>query len=136
MAGETGIHVTVAGEKSVLAKIEALGEEAAAKVNRAILTTGINVQAQAKRNASDRPGPRVDTGRLRSSIRIRRRGIRSDAAKIGGFLQVEVFTEVFYAPYLEFGWKDKYGNQHGPYPFLFPAWEAERGALMAMLGGI
>lgn len=37
-------------------------------IGRDLLRRAINVESQAKLNASGRPGPNVDTGRLRSSI--------------------------------------------------------------------
>ena len=54
----------------------------------------------------------VDTGRLRSSIRP-----RLDAAK----LDAEVYTDVYYAEYVEFGTVHMQAE-----PFLRPAWETIR----------
>lgn len=54
------------------------------------------VVAQAKRNASGRPGPNVDTGRLRSSI-------TGEVRRSGAELVGVVGTNVQYAPVLEFG---------------------------------
>lgn len=126
MANKWGhVNVTVTGEAGVIAALESLGDRALVGGRKAVATTAIKVQKAAKLNASSRPGPEVDTGRLRSSIRIR---------FYEGGLAADVFTDVFYASYLEFGWEDKYGNKHGPYPFLFPAWEAEKGALQVALG--
>lgn len=124
MAGRNAnVHVT--GVEGVVKALESMGERALVGGRKAVATTAVKVQKRAKVNATDRPGPRVKSGRLRSSIRIR---------FYEGGLAADVFTDVFYAPYLEFGWEDRYGNRHGPYPFLFPAWEAEKGALQAALG--
>ncbi len=54
------------------------------------------VQAQAQVNASGRPGPNVDTGRLRSSI-----GWRIIFGT--GGMYGEVYTPVSYAGFVEFG---------------------------------
>lgn len=96
----------------------------------------IRVQNQARLNASGRPGPRVQTGRLRASITYR---ILSGPEGIYG----EVGTNVEYAAGLEYGnpphlirprtkqalyWQGAeypvaYVNHPGnpPYPFLRPA---------------
>lgn len=75
----------------------------------------IRVEAQAKINATRRPGPRVRTGRLRGSITHR---IGSDGQGLYG----DVGSSVFYAPFVE------YGTSRMPaYPFLRPALSAARG---------
>lgn len=74
-----------------------------------LLRRAIRVEAQAKHNASGRPGPRVRTGRLRSSITHRL--VRGPLG-----LEAQVGTRVHYAPYLEFG-----TDTAPPYPFLVPA---------------
>lgn len=67
-----------------------------------------NVEAQAKQNASGRPGPNVITGRLRGSITW-----RLGVDELG--LYADVGTAVEYAPYVE-----------RLYPFLEPALPAAR----------
>lgn len=73
----------------------------------------IRVQNQAKLNASGRPGPKVRTGRLRSSISWR---YRYDAY---GKIHADVGTNVYYGRYLETGLRN--GRR---YPFLVPALSA------------
>lgn len=58
-----------------------------------VARAGYIIERQAKQNASGRPGPRVQTGRLRASITTE--VIDSNTAKVG--------TNVVYAPPLEFG---------------------------------
>lgn len=73
---------------------------------------GARVESQAKQNASGRPGPRVDTGNLRSSIT---HALGDDA--FGPF--VDIGTNVFYGLFLELG-----TSRMRPYPFLVPALQA------------
>lgn len=86
----------------------------------------IDLEGEAKVNASGRPGPKVVTGLLRGSIShaVQRRGERT---------QGRVFTNVEYAPYLE------YGTRYAPpYPFLGPAvqvMQGRMGSLMRVLAG-
>ena len=68
-----------------------------------------NVESQAKLNASGRPGPRVRTGRLRSSI-------THEVTTDGQGLVARVGTNVEYGYYLETGLRN--GRT---YPFLVPA---------------
>src|ERR1035437_731664 len=51
------------------------------------------IERQAKINATGRPGPKVQTGRLRASITTE--VIDTNTARVG--------TNVFYAPFVEFG---------------------------------
>lgn len=118
-------NIKVEGLAGVTAALESMGVRALVGGRRAVAVTAVKVQKRAKENATTRPGPNVDTGRLRSSIRIR---------FYEGGLAADVFTDVEYAAALEHGfvhWKS--GEFVGPFPFLFPAWEAERGALMVQL---
>lgn len=78
----------------------------------------IKVQNSAKLHATDRPGPRVRTGRLRGSITHRLgRDAQGPYADIG--------TAVHYAPFVELGHDVVRGGRvvgHAPaYPFLRPA---------------
>jgi hypothetical protein len=75
-----------------------------------IFVRGIRVESQAKINASGRPGPNVQTGRLRSSIRTA--GPFHDT--LG--LYVDVGSDVHYSGYVE------KGTDRAPaYPYLRPA---------------
>jgi HK97 gp10 family phage protein len=73
---------------------------------------GTKVESQAKKNASGRPGPNVDTGRLRSSIT---HVLGSDEDGV----YVDIGTNVEYGKYLEHG-----TVYMPPYPFLEPALSA------------
>ena len=111
-------------------------------VYRDLLARAIRVESRAKLLASGRPGPRVQTGRLRGSITH-----RLFSSPQGAF--AEVGTNVEYAAFVEFGtpphvitarnaralyWKGAAhpvrsvrhpGNR--PYPFLRPALLAAAG---------
>ncbi len=111
-------------------------------VYRDLLTRAIRVESRAKLNASGRPGPRVNTGRLRASITH-----RVFSSPTGAF--AEVGTAVEYAAFVEYGtdphtitarnkralyWKGAahpvYSVNHPgnrPYPFLRPALLAAAG---------
>lgn len=82
-------------------------------VARDLARRATNVSSQAKRNASGRPGPNVDTGRLRSSIGWE---IRED----GDVVAARVGTNVIYGLYLETG-QTRNGAK---FPFLVPALRA------------
>lgn len=125
------------------AQIQQVLTSPAGPVGLDLLRRGQLVTDQAKINASGRPGPKVQTGRLRSSIGPPR--LVSGATG----LYCIVGTSVHYAPYVEKGtgpytihpqnrkalyWKGaahpvrsvrRTGNK--PYPFLVPALSAGRG---------
>lgn len=82
-------------------------------VARNLAVRAVRVQNQAKLNASGRPGPRVRSGRLRSSISWR---LRQDAY---GRLHADIGTNVSYGRWLELGLRN--GRR---YPFLLPALRA------------
>lgn len=84
-------------------------------VARDLARRAINVQTQAKINATGRPGPKVRTGRLRSSISWR---LRVGA----GRLHADIGTNVPYGRYLETGLRN--GRR---YPYLTTALFAARG---------
>ena len=83
----------------------------------------LRVESQAKLNATGIPvdgasnpegrGPRVQTGRLRSSITI-------EPGKNDQGPYVDIGTPVFYGQFLERGWVTSRGNWFR-YPFLEPA---------------
>ncbi len=103
-----GLHDVLAGPHGPVAKD--------------LLIRGLRVESQAKLNATGKEygdgtrGPRVQTGRLRSSITealgVDQRG-----------LFVDVGTNVFYGRLLELG-QTRSGRK---YPFLVPALAAARG---------
>lgn len=93
-------------------------------VARDLVRRGVKVQNAAKLNATGRTvagasnpegrGPRVDTGRLRSSIGI-------DLREENGQPVVRIGTNVEYGRYLELGLRNG-----ATYPFLRPALPAAR----------
>lgn len=97
------------------AALRALLESEGGPVGRDLSRRAIRVESAAKNNATHRPGPRVQTGNLRSSITWQ---IASDAAG----LYADVGTNVFYGLYLELGTVNMQ-----PYPFLVPALSAAAG---------
>ena len=78
----------VQGVDKVIAEIKKLSLEKRAQIRAAVNETAVNIQRNAKRACP------VDTGRLRSSIRME---------FYSNGLAAEVFTNVKYAPYVEFG---------------------------------
>lgn len=96
------------------AEMQALLNGPTGPIARELSRRAMRVEQAAKRNASDRPGPRVRTGRLRSSITWRlgvdTRGLHAD-----------IGSSVHYAPYVELG-----TSRMPAYPYLRPALEAAR----------
>ena len=96
-----------------------------AKSGKLVARAALIIERQAKINATGRPGPKVQTGRLRASI----------TPQIMNPALARVGTNVFYAPYVEFGHKQKPGQFVPPlkkrlvknfspaYPFLGPTIE-------------
>lgn len=84
-------------------------------VARDLARRAIRVESQAKRNASGRPGPRVRSGRLRSSISW-------TIGEDGRGLYARVGSNVFYARYVEMG-----TTRSPAYPYLRPALRAAQG---------
>ena len=94
--------VRIEGVDEAIARLHAYEVRTRAGVAEAQAKAAVDTTTLAKRLCP------VDTGRLRSSIRP-----RLDAAN----LDAEVFTDVFYAEYVE------YGTVHmAAEPFLRPAW--------------
>jgi len=86
-------------------------------VKKALTKAAITVQNQAKLNATGRPGPNVQTGRLRSSI-----SYEIDASPIPEFARVK--SDVIYAAPVEFG--SSRWTSGVSYPFLNPALEQSK----------
>jgi phage gpG-like protein len=114
-----------------LAEVQRNAEDVAKHITDGSLVAraGYIIERQAKQNASGRPGPRVQTGRLRASITTE--VIDSNTAKVG--------TNVVYAAPVEFGHLTRVGRgarggstlqpfslgqrQTQAYPFLGPTIE-------------
>ena len=89
-------------------------------IQKSLEQIGLVVERQAKINVSQSSGhPKVQTGRLRSSI----------THEVGQG-EVAIGTNVYYGKYLEFGTVN-----HPPYPWLFPAVEANRQNIINILKG-
>ena len=121
------IEVKVEGMEKLQRKLEA-NHTFAPAFRRLLEKMGLFVERQAKENATGRPGPMVQTGRLRSSI--------SHVVDSKGIPEwVKVGTNVKYAPFVELGHMQHVGqfvpplkkrlvNPRAPaYPFLVPAFE-------------
>jgi HK97 gp10 family phage protein len=104
--------VQIQGLEEVNQKVKNV-EEHIAKSGSLIKKAAVVCQAQAIKNATGRPGPRVLTGRLRGSITYQI--VNPQEAKVG--------TNVEYAPYVEFGHKAGGGSFVPAYPFLGPVVE-------------
>jgi HK97 gp10 family phage protein len=77
--------------KKTLKALDSLGEKISRSAEREIERSARNIEAKAKRNV-----PTGVSNRLKTSIDVR-----------GGGLSREVYTDVKYAPYMEFGTKSK-----------------------------
>jgi HK97 gp10 family phage protein len=126
------MSIKVQGLDEAIKALAKYGEEVKVDTAKAMNTSMIAVESNAKRGAP------VDTGRLRASI------VTTKASKED--LVASTVVGVNYAPYIEFGtksmvevpqgleeyalqFKQSSGNVAGgipAQPFLFPAWESER----------
>lgn len=95
--------------------LDTLFSSTSGPVAKMLKRKGIAVQRAAKKNASGRPGPNVQTGRLRSSI-------TEELGVDGDELVERIGTDVSYAPYVELG-----TSRAPAYPFLRPALDAAKG---------
>jgi len=100
--------------KDAINKIRGLGDRVNREARKAIAIAGIDTERMAKKFVP------VDTGRLRSSIRV----LRFTPDGLG----LEVGTEVEYASKIEFG----IGNLRAQ-PYLFPAFELATSNLIKAL---
>ncbi|MET0039887.1 MAG: HK97-gp10 family putative phage morphogenesis protein [Dehalococcoides mccartyi] len=116
-----GADISVEGLDGLQSKIN--GDKIIQDTAKDALTkAAIIVTNQAKLNASGRPGPNVQTGRLRKSIAWQLDGAALPAwAKVG--------TNVEYAPFVEFGTR-----RMKAYPFLNPALEQKQDEISDILG--
>lgn len=101
-------NVTVRGLPRTMDHLTSPGGPIARDLQR----RGLRIESQAKINASGRPGPNVDTGRLRSSIHSR---LGTDSQG----LFVSVGSNVKYAYWVEMG-----SDRAPAYPYLRPAIKA------------
>lgn len=103
---ETAIRNLHSWEKEKIKKV-------ADQYNRSALAVEKNAKLQAP----------VDTGRLRSDIQ--KQVTKTDHNRV---VSAEVFNNVIYAPFVEFGAKGRRAR-----PYLFPAFEQERPILIQKL---
>ena len=107
-----------------LKQVQQAAEEVVDKIARSgslVARAALVIERQAKINATGRPGPRVRTGRLRSSITTE--VLSPELARVG--------TNVYYAPFVEFGhytggsrkFGVSFGHMTPAYPFLGPTIE-------------
>jgi hypothetical protein len=106
-------QVTVIFDQAAMSAL-LVSDEIAADLER----RAINVEGAAKRNATDRPGPRVQTGRLRASI-------THQMGRDGQGLFAQIGSDVEYARRIELGFEgvDALGREYHqpPFPYLRPA---------------
>jgi hypothetical protein len=100
--------------------LEALLHSPTSNIAKELAKFGSKVESQAKVNASGRPGPRVQTGRLRASIGWHIE-IESEIVLYVGF-------GAYYGIYLEKGYTHA-GGGYVHYPFLGPAIEGLGGRI-------
>jgi HK97 gp10 family phage protein len=116
------VKIKITGLKEIQSGLQNL-QEGLQRTSDLLMDAGYLVEAQAKMNASGRPGPNVQSGNLRSSI----------VTSLASPVSVIVGTNTNYAPYVEFGHAQQIGrfvyqigkrlvNPRAPaYPFLIPA---------------
>jgi HK97 gp10 family phage protein len=122
------MSIRVSGIKQAVKALEDYKDTKTERLEKTTSEATVNVDREAKKNAP------VDTGRLRASIHRTAQG-----------LEGTVYTNVEYAPYVEFGTGSKVDVPEGledyakqfkgegkrqvnlpAQPFLYPAWEQER----------
>ena len=115
------VSITVSGFQDLQTKNKALVQEIAESGNL-VAKAAYVIEGQAKINATGRPGPKVQTGRLKSSI----------TTAIDSPMQARVGPNVSYAPFVEFGHSQHVGQYVPPlkrrlvkpfapaYPFMGP----------------
>lgn len=109
----SSLTLELKGINGLLDRAKLLLPKVRAGVQQTVAETALLIETDAKQFAP------VDTGRLRSSI-------HAEIAPNG--LSATVATNVSYAPAQEFGTRT-----HRAQPFLFPAYEKNRGAFVANL---
>lgn len=128
------VSVEVKGLRDLQRKAEQVAEKLSD--GSLVMKAALVVERQAKKNASGRPGPRVQTGRLRASITPEL--IDKNTARVG--------TNVVYAPAVEFGHnivtRHKgmfgsyqsfgFGRRSPAYPFLGPTLQQCKGQLQGV----
>ncbi len=98
---EMKVELSVEDLKRIQTNLEAVAERIAK--GDLLSRVGLRIERQAKINASGRPGPNVQTGRLRASITVQlKEGLPVTEAVVG--------TNVHYAPPIEFGHAQQVGR--------------------------
>jgi len=103
-------NIKMYGDKELLAGLKKLAITSMAGLNRAVTSTCMSIEKDAKTKAP------VDTGRLKSSIthKVDQTGAHSISGQVG--------TNVFYAIYQEFG-----TTRMKAHPYLLPAFYENKG---------
>lgn len=109
----SSVSIELKGVDSLLSKVKLLVPRIRAATEQAVAQTALLIETDAKLNAP------VDTGRLRSSIHTEIAPNKLSAMVLDG---------VTYGVFLEYGTRYIRGR-----PFLFPAYEKNRGAFVALL---
>ena len=96
-------------------RLQAIISQFPDQVDRAVEKAARRIEAQAKENASGRPGPEVDTGLLRNSITV------TEVAP----LTRDIGPTVSYGMFVELG-----TSHNAPYAFLLPAFMQHAGSVV------
>ena len=94
------LRFDIKGEQELLGKLKAWELEKRARVMDALDRAALTLEEQWKRGAA------VDTGRYRSSVRVRREAVASANPARSGAMTREVTSDVEYAPHVEYGTKN------------------------------
>lgn len=124
MAG-INVRMQLLGMQELSKKLEP-GQLLGKPIRNLLSKAALIVEKRAKEKASGRPGPRVQTGRLRSSITS-----KVDPSAIPQW--AEVGSNVFYAPFVELGHMTRGGGMAPAYPFLHPALKESQGKVNGLL---
>jgi HK97 gp10 family phage protein len=100
-----GVGASISGANVIMQALKKKADEIAQGVADGVNETALQIHGDAVQNCP------VDTGRLRSSVRLAKRATRDDAV-------AEVSTDVEYAEHVEYGTIDQYAQ-----PFMQPALE-------------
>jgi len=109
------IQTKITGDKEIARKISELAKKHPEALKDAIIKSVLVVEGKAKKAVP------VLTGRLRSSI-------TTEIKKAGQGYDGRIGTNVFYAPYVEFGTKRMSAK-----PYLFPAMKESRSDIIGFL---
>jgi hypothetical protein len=125
-----GIHGRILGVPELRAALDAVVERSTLHAREAVAEAAHLVEAQAKMNATGRPGPNVQTGYLRRSIVVR------GPTNEGFWWSARIGPTAVYGRRVELGFTgtDSLGRTYDQkgYPYLGPAYRYIRGFIPAI----